>query len=150
MRAVLIKELNVLVHLYQHVTLCLLRQGAHYWQFDESRLTVSPARGSIRSKWPGAPQNIDAAVRLNDGYLYLFKGSRCAAGGDGRGGSHPWQRDVSPDIQHDMCTEMRFYLNCRYHKYNEAARRVESGYPKTKAGSWMGPTCTDDGSYQWK
>ena len=144
------KELKILVHSYQHVTLRLLRQGTHYWQFDESRLTVSPARGSIRSKWPGAPQNIDAAVRLNDGYLYLFKGSRCAAGGDGRGGSHPWQRDVSPDIQHDICTEMRFYLNCRYHKYNEAARRVEPGYPKAKAGPWMGPTCTDDGSYQWK
>ena len=103
MRAVLIKELNVLVHLYHHVTLCLLRQGAHYWQFDESRLTVSPARGSIRSKWPGAPQNIDAAVRLNDGYLYLFKGSRCAAWGDGGVGvAHPWQRHVCTDIQHDI------------------------------------------------
>ena len=47
-------------------------------------------------------------------------------------------------------TDMCFYLNCRYHKYNEVARRVESGYPKAKAGPWMGPTCTDDGSYQWK
>ena len=40
-------------------------------------MTVKSTRGRPMSeKWPGVPANIEAAVRLNDGYLYFVKGSK--------------------------------------------------------------------------
>ena len=37
-------------------------------------LALGPRR--IAGLWPGIPNNIEAAVRLNDGYVYFFKGTR--------------------------------------------------------------------------
>ena len=39
---------------------------------------VDTQKRTISSKWPGVPNNIEAAVRLNDGYIYFFKGERSA------------------------------------------------------------------------
>lgn len=52
-----------------------VQQGAHYWEFNEDTMeVVSTEPRPIASKWPGIPPNIEAAVRLRDGYIYFFKG----------------------------------------------------------------------------
>ena len=37
---------------------------------------ASPRGRAISSLFPGIPDNVESAVRLNDGYMYFFKGKK--------------------------------------------------------------------------
>eukprot|EP00918_Siedleckia_nematoides_P030462 GHVU01065998.1.p1 GENE.GHVU01065998.1~~GHVU01065998.1.p1 ORF type:complete len:526 (-),score=42.79 GHVU01065998.1:330-1874(-) len=51
--------------------------GTKYYTFDESRADViSTAGRPISENWPGVPGNVEAAIRMHDGFIYFFKGSR--------------------------------------------------------------------------
>ena len=53
-----------------------LFQGETFQRFDEARLEVLPTKYPISSKWPGVQRHTEAAVTLNDGYSYFFKGQK--------------------------------------------------------------------------
>ena len=54
-----------------------LLQGYEYFIFDEDSMDIETHNiGRIEERFPGIPHNIEAAVRLLDGYIYFFKGER--------------------------------------------------------------------------
>lgn len=52
-------------------------QDGYYWTFDETAEdVVAGSKRAMSTKFPGVPTDVEAAVRLNDGYMYFFKGER--------------------------------------------------------------------------
>ncbi|XP_003469642.1 matrix metalloproteinase-28 isoform X1 [Cavia porcellus] len=51
-------------------------QGSHFWEVAPDGNVSEPLL--LQERWPGLPSNIEAAaVTLDDGDFYFFKGSRC-------------------------------------------------------------------------
>jgi len=116
----------------------------YYGFYLEDQKTITTA---------GYPTNIQAAIKANSGQIYLIQGSSC------------WRFNedtvdvVSPTatpcstvfpgsptafdsaVKLDQQPFIYFFSGLNYYKYSEIDKRVLAGYPKAKAGPWMGPAC---------
>ncbi len=55
----------------------LCTQDGYYWTFDETAEDiVAGSKKTMATKFPTIPTDVEAAVRLTDGYMYFFKGER--------------------------------------------------------------------------
>ncbi|XP_037666283.1 matrix metalloproteinase-28 isoform X2 [Choloepus didactylus] len=113
-------------------------RGTHFWEVAADGNVSEPA--PLQERWPGLPPNIEAAaVSLEDGDFYFFKGSRCwrfrgtkpvwgspqlcRAGGLPR---HPDAALFFPPLQ-----RLVLFKGARYYMLARGGLHVEPYYPRS-------------------
>jgi hypothetical protein len=102
----------------------------------------------------GYPTNIKDALIAADGTIYLIQNGNCWAFDEERidlaGTTHVPCSQLFPGAPTTFDSAVRlhtepgiiyFFQGKNYYKYSDAERKVLDGYPKDKAGPWMGPAC---------
>jgi hypothetical protein len=102
----------------------------------------------------GYPSRIKAALMATDGTIYLLQNGNCWAFDEDRmditSSTHVPCAQVFPGLPSSYDSAVRlhtdpgyiyFFHGYNYQKYSVADKKVLSGYPKAKAGPWMGPAC---------
>jgi len=116
----------------------------YYGFYLESQKTVTTS---------GYPTTIKAAIKANDGHIYMMQGASCYRFNEDTmdlvtSGATPCSTVFpgSPTtfdsaVKVDQQPIIYFFNGLNYYKYSEVDKRVLAGYPKAKAGPWMGPAC---------
>lgn len=100
------------------------------------------ARYSMWPKFSDVPTDVEAAVSLQDNYMYFFKGTSSVL-------SLSLSFVCLLTILHytPINTVLRKANNIvcarRYYKFDETSGHVLPGYPKSTAGAWFGPQCNN-------
>lgn len=119
-------------------------KGGHFWEVTADGNVSEPR--ALQKRWPGLPPNIEAAaVSLEDGDFYFFKGSRCwrfqgtkSVGGNSRLcrarglPRHPDAALFFPPLR-----RLVLFKGARYYVLARGAMQVEPYYPRSLR-DWAG------------
>ncbi|XP_036450712.1 collagenase 3-like [Colossoma macropomum] len=116
----------------------------------------------IKSLWPQAPDNIDAAYESpSDDLVYLIKGQKVWAfyGYDiAKGfpktlssmGLPPKVKKISAALYDEETGKTLFFVNNRYYSYDETTKRMDKGYPKRVEDGFPGMTRKVTAAFQYR
>lgn len=119
-------------------------KGSHFWEVTADGNVSEPR--PLQKRWPGLPPNIEAAaVSLEDGDFYFFKGSRCwrfqgakSVGGHSqlcRSGGLPRHPDAA--LFFPPLRRLILFKGARYYVLARGGKQVEPYYPRSLR-DWAG------------
>ncbi|XP_072515759.1 collagenase 3a [Salminus brasiliensis] len=116
----------------------------------------------IKSFWPEAPENIDAAYESpSDDLVYIFKGQKVWAlfGYDvAKGYPKPLSslglpktvKKISAALYDEDSGKTLLFAGDKYYSYNEAKKKVDKGYPKRVESAFPGMTGKVTAAFQYR
>uniref|UniRef100_A0A3B4DCL4 interstitial collagenase n=1 Tax=Pygocentrus nattereri TaxID=42514 RepID=A0A3B4DCL4_PYGNA len=135
-------------------------KNAFFWR--KQPLSYESEQHLIKSFWPEAPDNIDAAYESpSDDLVYLFKGQKVWALYDydiAKGfpktlssiGLPPKVKKISAALYDQESGKTLFFVNDRYYSYDETTKKMDKGYPKRVEDSFPGMTGKVTAAFQYR
>ncbi|KAI4877800.1 hypothetical protein NFI96_012654 [Prochilodus magdalenae] len=125
-------------------------KNGHFW--SNKRMAFEFEQRSIKSFWPNAPNNIDAAYENPaDNLVYLFKGQKVWAFSSyevTKGfpktlsslGLPAKMKKITAALYDQETGKTLFFINKYYFSYDGTRRKMDRGYPKRVEDSFPGVT----------